>query len=192
MAPPEVFCRPGQEPAVARIGQCSQQTLTVTLDQLSSNFLFRIAKTENKYGLTFTKTGKFNTVPELCSLCLKMQIFLQAYKFKKIQGNSGKFNTVPKPPAGPVCIPSVVNCNFFFAGNNCQVLCFTSGGGCLAKGYIYVPHTSTYMYTYLEYIRYTLEYILRPFLCGSRHATPAGICQKYVYVLQGGSQLVRF
>ena len=47
------------------------------------------------------------------SLCPKLQIFLQAYKFKKIQENSGKFNTVPKPPAGPVCIPSVVNCNFF-------------------------------------------------------------------------------
>ena len=85
-----------------------------------------------------------------------IQIQENSVKFRKIQENS---TLCQKPPAGPVCIPSVVNCNFFFAGNNCQVLCFTSGGGCLAKGYIYVPHTSTYMYTYLEYIRYTLKYI---------------------------------
>ena len=112
-------------------------------------------------------------------------IFQSSRKFRKIQHC-----------AKTACRTSMYSqcrkLQFFFAGNNCQVLCFTSGGGCLAKGYIYVPHSSTYMYTYLEYIRYTLEYILRPFLCGSRHATPAGICQKYVYVLQGGSQLVRF
>ena len=60
-------------------------TIIVNLDHLSSNFLFRIAKTENIYGLTFTKSGKF----------------------RKIQ------HCARAAAAGPVCIPSVVNCKIF-------------------------------------------------------------------------------
>ena len=39
-----------------------------------------------------------------------IQIQENSVKFRKIQENS---TLCQKPPAGPVCIPSVVNCNFF-------------------------------------------------------------------------------
>ena len=121
--------------------------------------VWRLQKMENSW--------KFNTVPELllpvCIPCvLNCKFFCRhtnSRKFRKIQENSGKFNTVPKPPAGPVCIPSVVNCNFFL-----QAI--------IAKSYVslvvvavwlrvtYTYHILVHIYVYLPrvYTVYTRVY----------------------------------